>query len=300
MLQGETLTHRHICANLSAVEARWREIRKLAAILAPDVVGYSRLAGADEDRILARLRALRSDLIDPTIAVHNGRIVKRTGDGAIVEFRSVVDAVRAPRKYQRSPQGQPKAAPICGHRNSTTTAPNSWRPRTASLRGLRARCRFSLRISRRRTCNGRIPPATPTCRNSRCAALHQPRLAGCGPGACRSQRRGARGAQGVSRRASTPGRKRSRRSRRTSIPTIRVISPRASGFTRVYVRQHGAGGARLSLNFVVELRPRQGDWGSTSDGFHPRRPQPSFDHTSRLERPRDQRRPWARARQAGR
>src|ERR1700689_526665 len=70
------------------------ETRKLAAILCSDVVGYSRLAGADEDRILARLRALRSDLIDPTIAVHNGRVVKRTGDGAIVEFRSVVDAVR--------------------------------------------------------------------------------------------------------------------------------------------------------------------------------------------------------------
>jgi adenylate cyclase len=68
--------------------------RKLAAILAADVVGYSRLAGADEDRILARLRALRSDLIDPIIAVHNGRVVKRTGDGALVEFRSVVDAVR--------------------------------------------------------------------------------------------------------------------------------------------------------------------------------------------------------------
>ncbi len=70
------------------------ETRKLAAILCSDVVGYSRLAGADEDRILARLRALRSDLIDPTIAVHHGRIVKRTGDGSIVEFRSVVDAVR--------------------------------------------------------------------------------------------------------------------------------------------------------------------------------------------------------------
>ena len=70
------------------------ETRKLAAILVSDVVGYSRLAGTDEDRILARLRALRSDLIDPIIAVHNGRVVKRTGDGAIVEFRSVVDAVR--------------------------------------------------------------------------------------------------------------------------------------------------------------------------------------------------------------
>ena len=50
--------------------------------------------GSDEERTLARLRALRSDLIDPTIAVHNGRIVKRTGDGSIIEFRSVVDAVR--------------------------------------------------------------------------------------------------------------------------------------------------------------------------------------------------------------
>ena len=70
------------------------ESRKLAAILAADVVGYSRLAGADEDRTLARLRALRSDLIDPTVAVHHGRVVKRTGDGALVEFRSVVDAIR--------------------------------------------------------------------------------------------------------------------------------------------------------------------------------------------------------------
>ena len=70
------------------------ETRKLAAILVADVVGYSRLAGADEDRTLARLRGLRSDLIDPAIAAHHGRVVKRTGDGSIVEFRSVVDAVR--------------------------------------------------------------------------------------------------------------------------------------------------------------------------------------------------------------
>src|SRR6202021_2687068 len=68
--------------------------RKIAAILVADVVGYSRLAGADEDRTLARLRALRSDLIDPSIALHHGRVVKRTGDGSIIEFRSVVDAVR--------------------------------------------------------------------------------------------------------------------------------------------------------------------------------------------------------------
>src|SRR5271169_5394705 len=70
------------------------ETRKIAAILVADVVGYSRLTGADEDRTLSRLRGLRSDLIDPAIAAHRGRIVKRTGDGSLIEFRSVVDAVR--------------------------------------------------------------------------------------------------------------------------------------------------------------------------------------------------------------
>ena len=78
------------------------EQRKLAAILAADVVGFSRLTGVDEDRTLARLRALRSDLIDPTISVHNGRVVKRTGDGALVEFRSVVDAVRCAIEIQNA------------------------------------------------------------------------------------------------------------------------------------------------------------------------------------------------------
>jgi TolB-like protein/class 3 adenylate cyclase len=78
------------------------ESTKLAAILAADVVGFSRLAGADEERTLTRLRALRSDLIDPTIAVHRGRVVKRTGDGTIVEFRSVVDAVRCAIEVQNA------------------------------------------------------------------------------------------------------------------------------------------------------------------------------------------------------
>jgi class 3 adenylate cyclase/TolB-like protein len=87
---------------LLSAEGPMAEIRKLAAILCSDVVGFGRLAGADEDRILARLRALRSDLIDPTIAVHNGRIVKRTGDGSIVEFRSVVDAVRCAIEVQNA------------------------------------------------------------------------------------------------------------------------------------------------------------------------------------------------------
>ena len=70
------------------------ETRKIAAILVADIVGYSRLAGTDEDRTLSRLRGLRSDLIDPAIDAHHGRIVKRTGDGSLIEFRSVVDAVR--------------------------------------------------------------------------------------------------------------------------------------------------------------------------------------------------------------
>jgi len=70
------------------------ETRKIAAILAADVVGFSRLASADEDRTLARLRTLRAELIDPTVASQNGRVFKRTGDGALVEFRSVVEAVR--------------------------------------------------------------------------------------------------------------------------------------------------------------------------------------------------------------
>ena len=76
------------------------EGRKVAAILVADIVGYSRLTGADEERTLARSRTLRSDLIDPTIAIHNGRLVKRTGDGAVVEFRSVVEAVRSAMEVQ--------------------------------------------------------------------------------------------------------------------------------------------------------------------------------------------------------
>ena len=70
------------------------ETRKLAALLAADVAGYSRLAATDEERTVARLRGLRTDLIDPAISVHHGRVVKRTGDGILIEFRSVVDAVR--------------------------------------------------------------------------------------------------------------------------------------------------------------------------------------------------------------
>jgi adenylate cyclase len=74
--------------------------RRLAAILAADVAGYSRLMGVDEEGTLARLKALRAELIDPTIAAHHGRIVKTTGDGLLVEFGSVVDAMRCATAWQ--------------------------------------------------------------------------------------------------------------------------------------------------------------------------------------------------------
>jgi adenylate cyclase len=70
------------------------DTRKLAAILITDIVEFSRLDGVDEERTLARLRGLRGDLVDPAVVAHHGRIVKGTGDGSIIEFRSVVDAVR--------------------------------------------------------------------------------------------------------------------------------------------------------------------------------------------------------------
>ena len=68
--------------------------RRLTAILAADIAGYSRLMGRDEEGTLSRLKAHRSELFDPKIAEHRGRIVKTTGDGMLVEFASVVDAVR--------------------------------------------------------------------------------------------------------------------------------------------------------------------------------------------------------------
>src|SRR5258708_26309930 len=75
--------------------------RRLAAILAADVAGYSRLMGADEEGTLAALKAIRRELGDPKIAEHRGRIVKTTGDGMLVEFASVVDAVRCAVAVQR-------------------------------------------------------------------------------------------------------------------------------------------------------------------------------------------------------
>src|SRR5438874_3279885 len=79
---------------------RVRTERRLAAILAADVAGYSRLIGADEEGTLNRLKAIRAELIDPNITEHRGRIVKTTGDGLLVEFGSVVDAVRCATEWQ--------------------------------------------------------------------------------------------------------------------------------------------------------------------------------------------------------
>src|SRR6202171_872754 len=92
--KAATRTGRPLCYCAWRVRGMMAEKRKIAAILAADVVGFSRMASADEDRTLARLRALRADVIDPIIAGQNGRVFKRTGDGALVEFRSVVEAVR--------------------------------------------------------------------------------------------------------------------------------------------------------------------------------------------------------------
>jgi len=74
--------------------------RRLAAILAADVAGYSRLIGADEGGTLQALKAVRAELLDPTIAAHNGRLVKTTGDGLLLEFASVVDALRCATEVQ--------------------------------------------------------------------------------------------------------------------------------------------------------------------------------------------------------
>src|SRR5438067_3055819 len=74
--------------------------RRLAAILAADVAGYSRLIGADEEGTLERLKAIRAELIDPKITEHRGRIFKTTGDGLLVEFASVVDALRCATAWQ--------------------------------------------------------------------------------------------------------------------------------------------------------------------------------------------------------
>src|SRR5271169_1395428 len=85
---------------------RNRAERRLAAILAADVAGYSLLIGADEEGTLDRLRSIRAELIDPTITAHRGRLVKTTGDGLLVEFGSVVDALRCATEVQQAMAGR--------------------------------------------------------------------------------------------------------------------------------------------------------------------------------------------------
>jgi len=87
------------------------QTRRLAAILAADVAGYSRLIGADEEGTLNRLKAIRTELVDPKIADHHGRIVKTTGDGLLVEFSSVVDALRCATEWQHGMDERNAAAP---------------------------------------------------------------------------------------------------------------------------------------------------------------------------------------------
>jgi adenylate cyclase len=105
--------------------------------LVADVVGYSRLAGADEDRILGCLRTLRGDLIDPTIAVHHGRTVERTGDGSIIEFRSVIAAVNCAIEIQRAMVE--RDAEVAPHKRiefaSASIWAMSWRRATGDLMG---------------------------------------------------------------------------------------------------------------------------------------------------------------------
>jgi hypothetical protein len=90
------------------------QTRRLAAILAADVAGYSRLIGADEGGTLERLRAARRDLLDPKIAEHRGRLVKTTGDGLLIEFGSVVDALRCAVDVQREMTGRNTGIPPDG------------------------------------------------------------------------------------------------------------------------------------------------------------------------------------------
>ena len=108
--------------------ATGRVERRLAAILAADVAGYSRLMGADEEGTLARLKALRRELADPKIKEHRGRIVKTTGDGLLIEFASVVDAMRCAVEVHRSVREN-------GRKSATS---RHW---TCSVRRLSARAR---------------------------------------------------------------------------------------------------------------------------------------------------------------
>src|SRR5271166_4619323 len=101
-------------------------VRRLAAILAADVAGYSRLMGVDEEGTLDRLKGHRRELIDPKIAEHHGRIVKTTGDGILVEFASPVEAVRSAVEVQKR-MGERNADVPADHRIEFRVGANLWR-----------------------------------------------------------------------------------------------------------------------------------------------------------------------------
>jgi len=109
--------------------------RRLAAILAADVAGYSRLIGADEGGTLQRLRAIRDELVDPTIAAHHGRLVKTTGDGLLVEYSSVVDALRSATEIQAgmAERNAPVPQTSASSSGSGSTSATSWSRRATSL-----------------------------------------------------------------------------------------------------------------------------------------------------------------------
>src|SRR5262249_13901462 len=124
--------------------------RKLAAILAADVAGYSRLTGIDEEGTLRRLRKLRRELINPAVSLHRGRIVKTTGDGILIEFPSVVDAVRCALDVQRGMDGRNADLPAdqrIEFRVGSMSA--TWWSRARTCSGMVSTSRLALKESRK-------------------------------------------------------------------------------------------------------------------------------------------------------
>ena len=211
------------------------ETRKIAAILVADVVGYSRLAGADEDRTLSRLRGLRSDLIDPAIAAHHGRIVKRTGDGSLIEFRSVVDAVRCAIEVQngmveRNAGVPPTAASSSASASISATSSRRRRRPDGRRRQYRRAARRHLRAGRDLSFRGRLSAGQGAARSGG----HRPRPES--SSRTSPSRSGSIRSKSASRRRRSPRRRRSRPSRRTrSARGSRFSapgSPRCSSWSR--------------------------------------------------------------------
>jgi hypothetical protein len=129
-VKGAKLSTRVACPAMAST-------RRLAAILAADVAGYSRLIGADEGGTLQALRAIRAELLDPTIAEHSGRLVKTTGDGVLVEFGSVVDALRCATEVQGGwPNGTRPRLPTSASSSASASTWATWWSRTATSLGM--------------------------------------------------------------------------------------------------------------------------------------------------------------------